>query len=138
MCLKEVNVIISTKEREKMKRKTKLLLLTLAAFLIIFILIFFAKKGFSVGCLFNYITDLKCAGCGNTRAALALLELDFKEMLNYNLFFPLEVAYIVKVYITCAKNYLKTGKFVYSVKPDFIDIAFLALLLLWTVVRNVF
>lgn len=38
-----------------------------------------------IPCVFHEVTGLYCPGCGMTRAALALLELDFKQAFRYNL-----------------------------------------------------
>ncbi len=120
-----------------MSRKAKLLAVTLLSVVAVGVIAFLVTKGLRIYCLFNLITGLNCAGCGNTRAAFALLRLDFGAMLHYNLFFPLEIAYIFRVYFVCAKNYLKSGKVFFNIRPSWIDISFLILLVVWTVVRNV-
>ena len=117
------------------KRIVALMSVIVLVFVIIYVVV--AKNGYGIPCPIRKFTGFLCAGCGNTRAALSLLELDIVGMLKYNLFFPLEIAYIIGVCIVCVKNYLKNGKFSYRVKPNFIDVAFLLSLVVWTIVRNV-
>lgn len=97
---------------------------------------FLAYKGISVPCLFYEITGIKCPGCGNTRAALALLRFDLKASFRYNLLFALEMLYLARVYVICAKNFINNKGFKYYVRPRIIDIGFFVLLILWTVIRN--
>lgn len=118
-------------------KKRFVFLLTLSILLIGLLLGFLAYKGFAIPCIFNKLTGIKCPGCGNTRAAVALLKFDLKAMLRYNLMFVPEMLYIARVYIVCVKNYINDRGFKYQARPDLIDIAFLILLILWTAVRNV-
>ena len=37
-----------------------------------------------IGCPIRYMTGIPCAGCGMTRAAVALVLLDFKQALHYH------------------------------------------------------
>lgn len=118
-------------------KKRFVFLLSISIVLIALLLGFCAYKGFAIPCVFYKLTGLKCPGCGNTRAAVALLSFDFEEMLRYNLMFVPEMLYIARVYIVCTKNYINNLGFKYRVQPDLIDIAFLYLLILWTVIRNI-
>ncbi len=88
-------------------------------------------------CVFHRITGLSCPGCGNTRAATALLHLRFAESFTYNYAYPVEFMYILLVAGSAAVNYIKNGKFRYSPKYPAADYTLLALLLIWGVVRNV-
>ena len=94
------------------------------------------KCGFKIYCPFNLITGLNCPGCGNTRAAFALFRLDFKSMMYYNIFFPFEIAFLFRIYIDCAYNYIKHNDFGITAKIKWYDIVFLVLMILWTIVRN--
>ena len=93
-------------------------------------------NGRGIPCLFNALTHLKCPGCGNSRAALALLHFDFAGAFGYNALFPLEFAYIGYVFICDARQYIKTGKASYTAPHKIIDIITLIIVLLWFVVRN--
>lgn len=50
-------------------------------------------------CLFHSLTSLSCPGCGNTRAAAALLSFDFIGALRYNISLPLLLVFAVLFYI---------------------------------------
>ena len=98
---------------------------------------------FSLPCPINLVTGfilpggILCPGCGNTRATLALLRLDFKGMLEYNLLYPIEIGYMIYVYVVCSINYVKKGQFFYGSKSMKFDIVVLVIILVWTVVRNI-
>ena len=95
-----------------------------------------AMHGLGIPCLLYKFTGLMCPGCGNSRAALALLRLDFAAALRYNLLFPLEFFYILWVYVHCCKAYLKGKRFSYQPSCPVMDILILAIILLWGIVRN--
>lgn len=120
-----------------MSRKHHIAILTLIILSVGIIFLILAINGLKIYCPFNLITGLNCAGCGNTRAAMALSRLDFKGMLKYNLFFPLEMLYILRVYFISSRNYIKGNRFSYNPSSNKIDIIFLILLIFWTIVRNV-
>ena len=119
-----------------MNRKHHIIILSLGILAAGFGLAFLVKSGLRIYCPFHALTGLNCPGCGNTRAALALLQLDFQEMLHYNLLFPLEMLYIWHIYAVCAKNYISSGRFAYRMRPNWLDITVLCAVLLWTVIRN--
>jgi len=122
-----------------MKLKNKWFFIFLLSSIIIAIgllLAFLVAKGLEIHCPVYKLTGFMCPGCGNTRATLALLRLDFKAMLKFNLLYPLEIFYIIRVYVLCSKNFIKDGHFKYHTHPDWIDIACLSAILIWTVVRN--
>lgn len=119
-----------------MNRKRVILLATLGILLAGLLLAWLIHIGLRIFCPFHELTGLQCPGCGNTRATMALLRLDFKAMLGYNLLYPLQMLYVLRLYIVCAKNYIYHGRFAYRTKPDWLDIVCLALILVWGVVRN--
>lgn len=88
-------------------------------------------------CPFNLLTGLSCPGCGNIRAASALMRFRFKESLSYNYAYPVEFLYLLWVLFHAAKRYVKDGKFSYYPKHPAADYILLALLLVWWVVRNI-
>lgn len=97
-----------------------------------------ARLGFGIPCLFYQITGLQCPGCGNTRAVLAMLRLDVKSALEYNLLFPLEFGYIGWVLLHCCRRYLQTGQFAYLPSRRWLDAVLLALVVLWWILRNLY
>lgn len=120
-----------------MERKRNVLLLTGGIALAGVLAVWLINKGLRVDCVFYGITGLDCPGCGNTRAVLALLRLDLKGMLEYNLMFPLELGYLAWVYLASCRGYIKTGRFSYGERTKWLDISVLAIVLIWGVVRNV-
>lgn len=88
-------------------------------------------------CPFYRLTGLDCPGCGNTRAAVALLHLRFAESLRYNYAYPLEFAYLAFVIVSAAKNYVLTGKASYKPRFPVVDYVLLGLVIAWWIVRNV-
>lgn len=118
------------------RRLLRILLLTLglAAAAAVFVLL--AKAGIGIGCPFHKLTGLQCPGCGNSRAAMALLRLDLAAAFSYNPTFPLQFGYLGWVYSSCCAAYLKGKRFTYRPLIPALDIAVLALLLLWGVLRN--
>lgn len=119
-----------------MNRKHRILLLNLGVLGLGMILAFLAAKGFRIPCLFYEFTGLQCPGCGNTRATIALLRLDFVTMFRWNLTYPLQMLYLLRVWATCCSRYIRGQRFSYRPKADWIDYAFIIMLVLWTVVRN--
>lgn len=119
-----------------MSRKYHIVILTLIFLSIGIAFLILAINGFKIYCPFKLITGLNCPGCGNTRAAMALCRFDFKGMLSYNLLFPLEILYILRVYFISARNYIKGERFSYNTRSEKLDIIFLSLLIIWTIVRN--
>ena len=122
---------------EKKRLKRLLIGAAIAAAAAVGVLLLF-RAGISLyRCPFRELTGLSCPGCGNTRAAAALLRLRFKESLSYNYAYPLEFAYLLWVLFSAAKRYIKQGKFAYYPKHPAADYVLLALLLVWWVVRNI-
>lgn len=119
-----------------MSRKIKLCLFTICAIILLVLCAFLVKSGLRFYCPFNLITGLNCPGCGNTRAAFALLRFDFKAMFYYNLFFPFELAFLLRVYVDCANNYIKHNRFGITSIIKWYDVLFLILMVAWTIVRN--
>lgn len=119
------------------KRICRLLLVTAACCaggcVVLFV---FLRTGVSVQCPFHLLTGLSCPGCGNTRAAAALIRLRFAESLRYNYAYPAEFLYIIRAYCLAAIRYVREGKFSYAPKHPAADYAFLGLLLAWWAARN--
>jgi len=100
------------------------------------ILLALALSGIRIPCIFNKVTGLYCPGCGNTRAVVALWQLDFSRALRCNLLFPVELFYLGWVAAWSAVRYLRGQGFGYRPPLPVLDILVLALILLWGIVRN--
>ena len=118
------------------KRHRNLLLGVLAVLAAGLLYSVLARYGFGIPCLFRKLTGLQCPGCGNTRAALALLRLDAAAAFGYNPLFLLEFFYLLWVLFHCCKSYLKGGRFSYTSPALWLDAAILVVLLAWWVLRN--
>ena len=94
------------------------------------------RNGLGIPCLFNRITGLQCPGCGISRAFSALFIGRFDQFVEYNLLAPVIALYLLWIAFFTARHYIKTGKLTYSSPYRWMDIAMLAALILWWIVRN--
>ena len=95
-----------------------------------------SRFGLGIPCLFYRFTGFQCPGCGNSRAALALLRLDFLAALQFNPLCLLEFFYIGWVLLHCVRSYLKGGTFSYRPPLLWLDISILAAVIIWWPLRN--
>lgn len=91
----------------------------------------------AIPCIVYKLTGLKCPGCGNTTAVLALLRLDFPAALRANLMSLPELAFILWVALSYTIIYVRSGKKQLAPKPEWLNWAFLILLAVWAVARNI-
>ncbi len=89
-----------------------------------------------VNCIFRRLTGLKCPGCGSTRAVLCILRGDWAGSFKQNLMLIPELTFVGWAAVYSTVNFLKTGRGGLNVKPDRAAYVFLAVLLIWWVVRN--
>jgi hypothetical protein len=118
------------------QRLRKLLIGAAIAAVAVILFWLLAQIGIGIPCLFYRITGFQCPGCGNSRAALALLRLDFAAAFGYNPLCFLEFFYIGWVLFHCARAYLKGSAFTYRPPYLWMDILILAAVLLWWPLRN--
>ncbi|MDO4187534.1 MAG: DUF2752 domain-containing protein [Lachnospiraceae bacterium] len=93
--------------------------------------------GYAIPCIFNFVTGLKCPGCGITRLMMAAINLDFKSAFYYNPFIfvtsPVLLYFVIKnVLYDCGfirKNLSRIDNIILYV--------YIVLFLLYGVVRNV-
>lgn len=123
--------------QEKRKRVYFVLLITAALLLVGALLAFAVQKGLHIPCPVHALTRLSCAGCGNTRAVMALLQLRFLDALRYNYLFPLEIGYCVFFYVRCCIQFIFNGKFIYRSPSPALEWGMLAALVVWTILRNI-
>lgn len=95
-----------------------------------------AALGCGLPCLFYRVTGLLCPGCGNTRAALALLRFDIAGAFRFNALWLPEFFYIGWVGFHCARRYLKTGLMQYKPPVLWLDLCILMAVVLWWPIRN--
>lgn len=118
------------------RRHRNLLLGGIGAAVLVLIFWLLGRQGIGIPCLFYRVTGLLCPGCGNSRAALALLRLDIGAALEYNLLFPLEFFYLGWVILHCCANYLRGKSFSYRPPWIWLDAVTLAAVVLWWILRN--
>lgn len=114
-----------------------MLLLGAGALAAVAVISVLAQHGLGIPCPVYRLTGLQCPGCGNSRAALALLRLDLKAALGYNLLFPLEFGYLLWVILRICYAYWQTGRFSYRPLRPWIDAVVLAAVILWGIIRNI-
>ena len=119
------------------RRLIRVLLLSAGAAAAAAVYALLVKAGFGLSCPFYTLTGLQCPGCGNSRAAMALLRLDLAASFSYNPLFLPQVGYIAWVYIFSCLGYLKGKRFAYLPPAPVADIVFLAACILWGIVRNI-
>ena len=87
-------------------------------------------------CPVQRFLHLRCPGCGMSRALAALLRLDFAGALQYNLLAPLILGYLLYV---CGSWWAarRRGEDGLLPKPEWLNVAFLVVFLVWFPVRNV-
>lgn len=118
------------------RRLLRVCLITLGLGLAAVLFFCLARMGIGIGCPFHKLTGLQCPGCGNSRAAMALLRLDFGASFAYNPLFLPQVGYIVWVYFISCVSYLKGERFTYAPPLPVLDIALLVVFVLWGILRN--
>lgn len=121
---------------KRLKRVTVKVALFVVCGILYAVLIHFTGVG--IPCVFYELTGFKCGGCGITRGLIALLHFDFYTMIQYNMFLPIILIYILSVFINTSKEYILNGKFILSAGREWINVLFLVLLLVWSAARNIF
>lgn len=104
--------------------------------LVVGIFFLFEQLGYGVPCIFHTLTGFYCPGCGLTRAASSLINLNIIDALHNNLliiFLPFLIIYVVISII----EYLKIGIFKFIKIPNNITYIILFLILFFGIIRNV-
>lgn len=90
-----------------------------------------------IPCVFNLITGLLCPGCGVTRMIVYISKLDFANAYACNkmmfVTWPLIVAFILYNRI----RYIRTGSSLMPVWTQVLMIAYIVVLILFAVIRNI-
>lgn len=99
--------------------------------------LFVRKTGLGIPCMFHLLTGLKCPGCGVTRMAVALLQLDFAGAFEANPAVLVLSPVLLAVFIKSAKTYIRTGRWTMGAMENTAVWLGTAVLVLYGIVRNV-
>lgn len=90
-------------------------------------IILFVKFNIGIPCIFHEITGLYCPGCGSTRAAGALIKLEFYQAFRYNA--------LATILLPFSFFYLILQK---KIKiPNIVWYALLAITIIFGILRNI-
>lgn len=95
------------------------------------------RLGGFIPCIFHQLTRLRCPGCGNTRAAAALVHGRLADSLRLNYAYPAQYAYLFTVFLRGFRSYVRGGKVSLNPRYPVPEYVFLGLMLVWGVVRNI-
>ncbi len=126
-----------------MQRKIKRIFILFASVIFVILLLllfvfFYKRTGIAPFCIFKKITTLNCPGCGNSRAVLSILKLDFYTAYKMNRIIFLEILYGIYLFVFGSKKYICTGKFTFVGTSKIINYSFLAILIIWFIIRNIY
>lgn len=99
--------------------------------------IFVKATGFGIPCMFHLITGLKCPGCGVTRMAVALLQLDFAGAFEANPAVLVLSPVFLAVFIKYVGGYVKTGKWTMGAVQNAVMWSGIAVLMVYGILRNI-
>ncbi len=99
-------------------------------------LVFCRLTGFGLPCMFHKVTGLLCPGCGLTRSIVALSRLDIARALSYHPLVFLCIAYFLWFGISAAVRYVRGEEDALWVRPAWLHVAVLVILLLFGILRN--
>lgn len=121
----------------KARVKKAIIVLLLAALICVVYYLFVSKTKVGLFCIFERITGARCAGCGNTRAVVSLLQGDIGRAFSYNYMFLAEIGYIGAVLISYVLRYIRYGEKQIGLKPEWLNVVILVVFLAWWIVRNI-
>lgn len=99
-------------------------------------LLIFHATGLGFPCVLHEWTGLQCGGCGLTRAAVALLHLDFAAAFSYHALWPVFAAYFLWVGGSVATVYVQRGEIRLLPGKWWIHAAVLTVVVGYGVLRN--
>lgn len=122
--------------REKFRRFITVFLIS-AFIAVLILLIVLSKFYFNIGvvCPFHELLNWDCPGCGGTRMAVALLELDFYQAFRYNAFIFITAPILLVVYIWQFAVYVRENRLLKYL--DVFLIIYALALILFGVLRNI-
>ena len=98
--------------------------------------VFTTLTGLGLSCALHELTGLDCAGCGMSRACLALLRLDIAAAFSYNLLWPVYFGYALWAYLSYTVPYVRRGVMPAFPQPVWLNWVLLGALLTYGIVRN--
>lgn len=99
--------------------------------------VFVKATSFGIPCMFHLITGLKCPGCGVTRMAVALLQLDVAGAFEANPAVLVLSPVFLAVFIKYVVNYVKTGEWTMGAVENAVMWLGIAVLTVYGILRNV-
>ena len=104
---------------------------------LLIMLIVWSKMKFNIGviCPFKAMLDFDCPGCGGTRMAVSLLNLDFYQAFRYNIYLFITSPILAIVYIWQAIEYIKNNRLLRYI--DIFLITYAIGLILFGIIRNI-
>lgn len=108
----------------------------LALLLLLGYAVFTTLTGIGLSCALHELTGLDCAGCGMSRACLALLRLDIAAAFSYNLLWPVYFGYALWAYLSYTVPYVRHGSMPAFPRPVWLNWVLLGVLLVYGIVRN--
>lgn len=99
--------------------------------------VFLRHTGIGFVCPFNFLTGLKCPGCGVTRMCLALLRLDFPAAFAANPVILLQSPVLAVIFVTYSVTYIRTGHWQMHCWQNVALWGCIAILILYGIVRNI-
>ena len=122
---------------EQKKRFLRVLLITAAVLLLLLgYAVFTTLTGWGLTCAFHELTGYDCAGCGMSRACLALMRLDIVAAFSYNLFWPVYVGYALWAYLSYTVPYVRYGSMPALPRPVWLNWVLVGAILAYGVLRN--
>ncbi len=92
--------------------------------------------GRGIACFIHTWTGFSCGSCGLTRALIAVGRLDFAAAFEYNLLWPVYMAWAAWVVAANGRTYVICRHLVGLPRPLWVHIAFVAAVTMYGVMRN--
>lgn len=124
-------------EEIRRRRKKAACVIGIVVGILLLYALFYSVTGLAVPCIFHLVTGWKCPGCGISTFSIYFLQGRFREALRENYMAPFLYLYMLWVGVAYCKRYIETGKKQVIVKPEILSWIFLAVILLWGIVRNI-
>lgn len=122
----------------RIPRTTILIGIVIAAVLGVFVYYSFNPEDYPFPqCPFYLLTGLECPGCGSQRALYQLLHLNIVQAFRYNAIFVISIPFLAFLLLADVLKHRFPGLYVAS-RNTGMSWCVLLVIVLWTVVRNIF